>query len=117
MECRPPFRRTGTKRVGAQGHRPRQARVTAASRAILTSVRGKPGDPDELAVRWTFVVNNDPAQEDIRDVDHDYAGCRSDRTLRAECDAAIARAGRVWQSSGSRAAPAGLYSCSGRSSR
>jgi len=32
------------------------------SPAILTSVRGKPGDPDELAVLWTFVVNGDPAQ-------------------------------------------------------
>lgn len=30
--------------------------------AILTSVRGKPGDPDELAVLWTFVVNGDPPQ-------------------------------------------------------
>ncbi len=26
------------------------------SPAILTSVRGKPGDPDELAVLWTFVA-------------------------------------------------------------
>lgn len=32
------------------------------SPAILTSVRGRPGDPDELAVLWTFVVNGDPAQ-------------------------------------------------------
>ena len=30
--------------------------------AIITSVHGRPGDPDELSVLWTFVVNGDPPQ-------------------------------------------------------
>ena len=44
------------------------------SPAILTSVRGKPGDPDELAVLWTFVVNGDPAQVGIAAGDEHIAG-------------------------------------------
>ena len=30
--------------------------------AILTTVNGMPGDPDEITVLWTFVVNGDPPQ-------------------------------------------------------
>jgi len=41
--------------------------------AILTSVRGKPGDPDELAVLWTFVVNGDPAQVGVAPGDEHIA--------------------------------------------
>ena len=32
------------------------------SPAILLTVRGRPGDPDEISVLWTFVVNGDPPQ-------------------------------------------------------
>jgi flavin reductase (DIM6/NTAB) family NADH-FMN oxidoreductase RutF len=30
--------------------------------AVLLTVNGMPGDPDEISVLWTFVVNGDPAQ-------------------------------------------------------
>ncbi len=30
--------------------------------AILLTVNGRPGDPDEISVLWTFVVNGDPPQ-------------------------------------------------------
>lgn len=30
--------------------------------AIITSVRGTAGDPDELSVLWTFILNGKPAQ-------------------------------------------------------
>lgn len=30
--------------------------------AILLSVRGQPGDPDEISVGWSFVVNGEPPQ-------------------------------------------------------
>ena len=33
--------------------------------AILLSVRGRAGDPDEISVVWTFVVNGDPPQVGI----------------------------------------------------
>lgn len=33
--------------------------------AILLTVKGKPGDPDEISVVWTFVVNGDPPQVGI----------------------------------------------------
>jgi flavin reductase (DIM6/NTAB) family NADH-FMN oxidoreductase RutF len=33
--------------------------------AILLTVNGKPGDPDEISVVWTFVVNGDPPQVGI----------------------------------------------------
>jgi flavin reductase (DIM6/NTAB) family NADH-FMN oxidoreductase RutF len=44
------------------------------SQAIITSVRGKPGDPDELSVLWTFVVNGDPAQIGVAAGDEHIAG-------------------------------------------
>jgi flavin reductase (DIM6/NTAB) family NADH-FMN oxidoreductase RutF len=44
------------------------------SPAILTSVQGKPGDPDELAVLWTFVINGDPAQVGVAAGDEHLAG-------------------------------------------
>jgi flavin reductase (DIM6/NTAB) family NADH-FMN oxidoreductase RutF len=33
--------------------------------AILLTVNGKPGDPDEISVVWTFVVNGSPPQVGI----------------------------------------------------
>lgn len=33
--------------------------------AILLTVKGKPGDPDEISVVWTFVVNGEPPQVGI----------------------------------------------------
>jgi flavin reductase (DIM6/NTAB) family NADH-FMN oxidoreductase RutF len=30
--------------------------------AVLTTVNGMPGDPDEISVLWTFIVNGDPPQ-------------------------------------------------------
>jgi flavin reductase (DIM6/NTAB) family NADH-FMN oxidoreductase RutF len=30
--------------------------------AILVTVNGRPGEPDEISVLWTFVVNGDPPQ-------------------------------------------------------
>ena len=44
------------------------------SQAVITSVRGKPGDPDELSVLWTFVVNGDPAQVGVAAGDEHIAG-------------------------------------------
>jgi flavin reductase (DIM6/NTAB) family NADH-FMN oxidoreductase RutF len=44
------------------------------AQAIVTSVRGRPGDPDELAVLWTFVVNGDPAQVGVSAGDEHIAG-------------------------------------------
>ncbi|MGH9372951.1 MAG: flavin reductase family protein [Vicinamibacterales bacterium] len=42
--------------------------------AIVTSVHGRPGDPDELSVLWTFVVNGDPPQVGIAAGDEHIAG-------------------------------------------
>jgi flavin reductase (DIM6/NTAB) family NADH-FMN oxidoreductase RutF len=42
--------------------------------AIITSVRGKPGDPDELSVLWTFVVNGSPPQVGVAPGDEHIAG-------------------------------------------
>jgi flavin reductase (DIM6/NTAB) family NADH-FMN oxidoreductase RutF len=42
--------------------------------AIITSVHGKPGDPDELSVLWTFVVNGDPPQIGVAPGDEHIAG-------------------------------------------
>lgn len=42
--------------------------------AIITSVQGKPGDPDELSVLWTFVVNGDPPQVGVAAGDEHIAG-------------------------------------------
>lgn len=42
--------------------------------AIITSVHGKPGDPDELSVLWTFVVNGDPPQIGVAAGDEHIAG-------------------------------------------
>ncbi|MGD9904265.1 MAG: flavin reductase family protein [Vicinamibacterales bacterium] len=60
----------------------RRVRVTLATpgpmlppaQAVITSVRGNPGDPDELAVLWTFVVNGDPAQVGVAAGDEHIAG-------------------------------------------
>ena len=42
--------------------------------AIITSVHGKPCDPDELSVLWTFVVNGDPPQVGVAAGDEHIAG-------------------------------------------
>ncbi len=42
--------------------------------AIVTSVYGKTGDPDELSVLWTFVVNGDPPQVGVAAGDEHIAG-------------------------------------------
>ena len=42
--------------------------------AIITSVHGQPGDPDELSVLWTFVVNGDPPQVGVAPGDEHIAG-------------------------------------------
>jgi flavin reductase (DIM6/NTAB) family NADH-FMN oxidoreductase RutF len=44
------------------------------AQAVITSVRGKAGDPDELSVLWTFVVNGDPAQVGVAAGDEHIAG-------------------------------------------
>ena len=33
--------------------------------AILLTVNGRPGDPDEISVVWTFVINGSPPQVGI----------------------------------------------------
>jgi len=65
--------------VQPTGGRPRVALATPGpmlppAQAIITSVRGAPGDPDELAVLWTFVVNGDPAQVGVAAGDEHIAG-------------------------------------------
>jgi flavin reductase (DIM6/NTAB) family NADH-FMN oxidoreductase RutF len=42
--------------------------------AILLSVNGKPGEPDEISVLWTFVVNGDPPQVGVSAGDEHRAG-------------------------------------------
>ena len=53
---------------------PKPGPMLPPSQAIITSVRGKPGDPDELSVLWTFVVNGDPAQVGVAAGDEHIAG-------------------------------------------
>ncbi len=42
--------------------------------AILLTVHGKPGEPDEISVLWTFVVNGDPPQVGVSAGDEHRAG-------------------------------------------
>jgi len=42
--------------------------------AILTTVNGRPGEPDEISVLWTFVVNGDPPQVGVSAGDEHRAG-------------------------------------------
>jgi len=42
--------------------------------AILLTVAGKPGEPDEISVLWTFVVNGDPPQIGVSAGDEHRAG-------------------------------------------
>lgn len=42
--------------------------------AVLLSVRGAPGDPDELSVLWSFVVSGEPPQIGISAGDQHVAG-------------------------------------------
>ena len=70
------------RRVGAQSSSAKPTRSSLVkpgpmlppAQAIITSVRGRPGDPDELAVLWTFVVNGDPAQVGVSAGDEHIAG-------------------------------------------
>jgi flavin reductase (DIM6/NTAB) family NADH-FMN oxidoreductase RutF len=73
---------SATAGVAAQSSTAKPARSSLAkpgpmlppAQAIITSVRGRPGDPDELAVLWTFVVNGDPAQVGVSAGDEHIAG-------------------------------------------
>lgn len=47
--------------------------------AILLTVNGGPGEPDEISVVWTFVVNGDPPQIGISVGDEHVAGGLIDR--------------------------------------
>ena len=42
--------------------------------AILLTVRGKPGDPDEISVVWTFVIEGKPPQIGISLADYHISG-------------------------------------------
>jgi flavin reductase (DIM6/NTAB) family NADH-FMN oxidoreductase RutF len=42
--------------------------------AVLLTVNGMPGDPDEISVVWSFVLNGDPAQIGISVGDEHVAG-------------------------------------------
>jgi flavin reductase (DIM6/NTAB) family NADH-FMN oxidoreductase RutF len=42
--------------------------------AILLTVNGKPGEPDEISVLWTFVVSGDPPQVGVSAGDEHRAG-------------------------------------------
>ena len=41
--------------------------------AVLLTVNGAPGDPDEISVVWTFVVNGDPPQIGVSIADEHVA--------------------------------------------
>jgi flavin reductase (DIM6/NTAB) family NADH-FMN oxidoreductase RutF len=63
----------------AQTARPRRSLAKPGpmlppAQAVITSVRGRPGDPDELSVLWTFVVNGDPPQVGVSAGDEHIAG-------------------------------------------
>lgn len=53
---------------------PKPGPMLPPSPAVITSVRGTGGDPDELSVLWTFVVNGDPAQVGVAAGDEHIAG-------------------------------------------
>ncbi|MGE0462654.1 MAG: flavin reductase family protein [Vicinamibacterales bacterium] len=61
-------------RVGARRPIPKPGPMVPPVPAIITSVHGKPGDPDELSVLWTFVVNGDPPQVGVAAGDEHIAG-------------------------------------------
>jgi flavin reductase (DIM6/NTAB) family NADH-FMN oxidoreductase RutF len=42
--------------------------------AVLLTVNGKPGEPDEISVLWSFVVNGDPPQIGVSAGDEHRAG-------------------------------------------
>ncbi len=68
--------------VAAQGSRSKRGRVALPRPgpmlppvpAILLTVDGKPGEPDEISVLWTFVVNGDPPQVGVSAGDEHRAG-------------------------------------------
>jgi flavin reductase (DIM6/NTAB) family NADH-FMN oxidoreductase RutF len=60
----------GRKRVPL----PRPGPMLPPVPAILTTVNGKPGEPDEISVLWTFVVNGDPPQVGVSAGDEHRAG-------------------------------------------
>lgn len=58
-------------RASGPGRLPARVRLAEAGPmlppvpAILTTVNGKPGEPDEISVLWTFVLNGDPPKVGI----------------------------------------------------
>jgi flavin reductase (DIM6/NTAB) family NADH-FMN oxidoreductase RutF len=60
----PPAASTAAASGGRLGHTPlrRPGPMLPPVPAILLTVNGKPGDPDEISVLWTFVVSGDPPQ-------------------------------------------------------
>lgn len=65
--------------AGAQAAVPRRRLATPGPMlppvpAILLTVNGRPGDPDEISVVWTFVVNGDPPQVGVSVGDEHVAG-------------------------------------------
>jgi flavin reductase (DIM6/NTAB) family NADH-FMN oxidoreductase RutF len=65
---------TAAPRVGARRAIPKPGPMVPPVPAIITSVHGKPDDPDELSVLWTFVVNGDPPQVGVAAGDEHIAG-------------------------------------------
>ena len=42
--------------------------------AVLLTVNGMPGDPDEITILWTFIVNGDPPQVGVTAAEEHIAG-------------------------------------------
>lgn len=61
-------------RAGKRRAIPKPGPMVPPVPAIITSVHGRPGDPDELSVLWTFVVNGDPPQVGVAAGDEHIAG-------------------------------------------
>ena len=62
--------RTGGRRVAL----PRPGPMLPPVPAILLTVKGRPGEPDEITVLWTFVVSGDPPQVGVSAGDEHRAG-------------------------------------------
>lgn len=70
----PAMAQTPPRRGPARRAIPKPGPMLPPVPAILTSVHGQPGDPDELSVLWTFVVNGDPPQVGVSAGDDHIAG-------------------------------------------
>ena len=62
--------RLGQNRVNLQNPGPMVPPVPA----VLLTVNGMPGDPDEITVLWTFIVNGDPPQVGVAAAHEHIAG-------------------------------------------